>query len=166
MYILEKNVSIEMASYATIMFDPNSHRNLEEFNARHESAQKDLEKILNSQSLTLPELLTSLAIKFVLNVNCQKFRIQNLFKRIHSRCTEIVAICDVHGVILNSEECCSEVFSGRPLFTSKGVCYTSQIKEISRVPTESHGVEVWMTLNRPDTQYAGQKIISLSLILI
>ena len=56
-----------MASYATIMFDPNSHRNLEEFNARHESAQKDLEKLLNSQSLTLPELLTSLAIKFVPN---------------------------------------------------------------------------------------------------
>ena len=83
-------------------------------------------------------------------------------EKIHYRCTEIVAICDVHGVILNSEECCSEVFSGRPLFTSKGVCYTSQIREISRVPTESHGVEVWMTLNRPDTQYAGQKIPSVS----
>ena len=125
-----------------------------------------MEKLLNSQSLTLPELLTSLAIKFVLNVNSLKFRIQSVFQKIHFRCTEIVAICDVHGVILNSEECCREVFSGRPLFTSKGVCYTSQVKEISRVPTESHGVEVWMTLNRPDTQYAGQKIISLCLISI
>ena len=66
----EKNVSIELASYLTTMFDPSFSTRLMQLD---QSASfppsyldSDLDLILNDQDLTLPELLLSVAIKSVM----------------------------------------------------------------------------------------------------
>ena len=44
-----------------------------------------------------------------------------------------------------------------PLFTSRGVCYTSQITEIAYSASEFYGVEIWVTTNRAGLEYPSNK---------
>ena len=40
-----------------------------------------------------------------------------------------------------------------PIFTSRGVCYTSQVTEVAYSASEFYGVEVWVTTNRAGLEY-------------
>ena len=62
----EKNVSIELASYLTTIFDPSSLTRLMQLNSSTfppSNLDSNLDLILNDQDMTLPELLHSVAIK-------------------------------------------------------------------------------------------------------
>ena len=44
-----------------------------------------------------------------------------------------------------------------PIFTPRGVCYTSQITEVAYSASEFYGVEIWVTANRAGFEYPSNK---------
>ena len=68
-FLVEKNVSIEMASYLTTLFDPSFGMRLVQSNDSIDFPpsylETNLQLILYNQAVTLPELLRSVSIKLV-----------------------------------------------------------------------------------------------------
>ena len=61
--------------------------------------------------------------------------------------------------MISSEECCENAFDNKPIFTSKGVCYTSKIREPAESASEFDGMDIWVTSNRADFQFTGRNSI-------
>ena len=58
--------------------------------------------------------------------------------------------------MIGSEECCENAFDNKPIFTSKGVCYTSKIREAVKSASEFDGMDIWVTTTRADLQFTGR----------
>ena len=68
-------------------------------------------------------------------------------------------MCKVRGVHFNSEDCCDSVFDSKPIFTSKGVCYTSQNLQDALSPSDLEAVEIWLSPTKTGMEYSGTGIL-------
>ena len=74
----------------------------------------------------------------------------------NSSCQDFVTFCEVHNkffIPLNGtgDACCSRFFDHEnPIFTSKGVCYSTSTTIKEHFPFQFSGVEIW-TKDKNDT---------------
>ena len=75
------------------------------------------------------------------------------------RCTEIIVVCKVRGVQSNGEDCCKNMFDRKPIFTAKGVCYTSQNLQDARYPSDLDAVHIWLAPTKVDIEYSSTVVL-------
>ena len=100
----------------------------------------------------------------------------NVFSFLFFRCEDFIQMCEFHYNFLLpvpeenfKSRCCSQYFNKEPIFTSKGVCYTTNQKLIEEFPYQFSGLEIWATLSHPNISYPSQLvyfILEFSFILI
>ena len=74
----------------------------------------------------------------------------------------MIASCNILGVQRIGQDCCGNVFDVKPIFTAKGVCYTSKLRQVARLASDMESVLIWLTPMKKDIAYSGNQFFILT----
>ena len=67
----------------------------------------------------------------------------------------MIASCNILGQQIIGQDCCGKVVDEKPIFTPKGVCYTSKLRQVARLASDMESVLIWLTPMKKDIEYSG-----------